>query len=355
MLNQLLADGVIRFPLDSHIDVFGVLAIDDHVEVLGTLVGTRCAFVVAAGTHAAIQIEDLPERDVEGTNATADWCGERAFDGDAIFLDGCKGVLRQILIGAVEVAGLIAGVHLEPLNAALAAVGLGHGGVEHLLGGRPDIHAGAVAADEGNDRIVGHHRLAVLEADGRAMGRGGELLVVRHGWLLTDNGGNSELSLGFRGLGFCCKGNGMNASDYVRSMELAQAVAAVAVLFRRQFPDAKANLTPWRDDPQTRAFTDPESVDLSFHLPGWSPKSQCRSFLVQLCLDAQAGSGHSRPQLLGVTIRGLTYESERWRMASLGSWQPTGPHLPREDSVRALQTFVKEVFELFSAGQKTTA
>ena len=51
--------------------------------------------------------------------------------------------------------------------------------------------------------------------------------------------------------------------------------------------------------------------------------------------------------LLGVTIRGLTYESERWRLASVGDWQPTGSHLPQPAVVEALQGFVREVFELF--------
>ena len=53
----------------------------------------------------------------------------------------------------------------------------------------------------------------------------------------------------------------MNASDQVRSVELAQAVASVAVLFRQHFPDARANLTPWRDDPQTRPHAEQESLD----------------------------------------------------------------------------------------------
>ena len=58
-----------------------------------------------------------------------------------------------------------------------------------------------------------------------------------------------------------------------------------------------------------------------------------------------------RPRLLGVTIRGLTYESERWRLASVGDWQPTGSHLPQPAVVEALQGFVRAVFELFASDQ----
>jgi hypothetical protein len=53
--------------------------------------------------------------------------------------------------------------------------------------------------------------------------------------------------------------------------------------------------------------------------------------------------------LLGVTIRGLTYESERWRLASVGDWQPTGSHLPQAVVVDALHTFIRGLFELFAA------
>ncbi|MCP9890756.1 hypothetical protein KBY57_06755 [Cyanobium sp. Aljojuca 7D2] len=145
----------------------------------------------------------------------------------------------------------------------------------------------------------------------------------------------------------------MNAADQVRSLAQAQAIASVAALFRAHFPDARANLTPWRDDPLTRAFAEQDSLDLSFHLPGWSPRSQCRSFLVQLRLQQPTGlaagsTSGERPRLLGVTVRGLTYESERWRLATVGDWQPTGSHLPQAEVAQKLQQFCRELFDLFA-------
>ena len=151
----------------------------------------------------------------------------------------------------------------------------------------------------------------------------------------------------------------MNAADQARNLELAQTIAAVAARFRAHFPDARANLTPWRDDPFTRQFADHESLDLSFHLPGWSPRSQCRSFLVQLRLEESPGpSGPGtvvRPRLLGVLIRGLTYESERWRLATVGDWCPTGSHLPAPDAAARLQQFCRELFDLFDPGRAWVA
>ena len=137
----------------------------------------------------------------------------------------------------------------------------------------------------------------------------------------------------------------MNASDQAQSLDLAQAIASVAALFRGHFPDARPNLSPWRDDPLTREFAQAESLDLSFHFPGWSPRLECRSLLVQLQLESAPAGG--RPRLLGVLIRGLTYESERWRLATMGDWQPSGSHRPHPAVTGALQEFCRELFGLF--------
>lgn len=140
----------------------------------------------------------------------------------------------------------------------------------------------------------------------------------------------------------------MNASEQARSVELAQAIASVVLLFRGTFPDARANLTPWRDDPLTRHFDQRESLDLSFHFPGWSPRLECRSLLVQLQLEPPPRGGQrGRPRLLGVLLRGLTYESERWRLATVGDWQPSGTHLPAAAVVFKLQELCRELFALF--------
>jgi hypothetical protein len=68
--------------------------------------------------------------------------------------------------------------------------------------------------------------------------------------------------------------------------------------------------------------------------------------LLQLRLDAAPASG--RPRLLGVVVRGLTYESERWRLATVGDWQPSGSHLPDPVVVLKLQSFCRDLFDLFN-------
>ena len=140
----------------------------------------------------------------------------------------------------------------------------------------------------------------------------------------------------------------MNAADQAHSPELAQAIAAAVILFRAAFPDARTNLTPWRDDPETRRFDARDNLDFSLHFPGWSPRLECRSLLVQLRLErSPQGGAAGRPRLLGVLIRGLTYEAERWRFTTLGDWQPSGSHLPNPGVVVSLQGLCRELFVLF--------
>src|SRR5262249_40574519 len=68
-------------------------------------------------------------------------------------------------VGAVHCVGLLAGIDLAPGDLAPALVGLGHGGVEDAHRRLPDVGPGAVALDEGDDRVVGHLKLAVSDGD----------------------------------------------------------------------------------------------------------------------------------------------------------------------------------------------
>ena len=91
----------------------------------------------------------------------------------------------------------------------------------------------------------------------------------------------------------------------------------------------RANLSPWRGDPQTRQWTETESLDLSFHFPGWSPRLECRSLLMQLRISTDRGDDQLR--LLGVLMRGMTYDGERWRLA----WLVNGAGRPPPASAAA--------------------
>ena len=145
--------------------------------------------------------------------------------------------------------------------------------------------------------------------------------------------------------------NPVNAAAAVHSVALAQALATSVTLVRRQFPAAQPNLSPWRDDASTRLWDEAATLDLAFDFPGWSPRLQCRSLLLQLRLKPEEGrTDSSCPSLLGVVMRGMTFEGERWRLATVGDWLPAGPHLPQRDQVEQLQLICRELFEVFEKG-----
>ena len=68
---------------------------------------------------------------------------------------------------------------------------------------------------------------------------------------------------------------------------------------------------------------------------------------MQLRISAERGDEQLR--LLGVLMRGMTYDGERWRLATVGEWLPEGPHLPQQQQVKQLQQICRELFELFGA------
>ena len=142
----------------------------------------------------------------------------------------------------------------------------------------------------------------------------------------------------------------MNASSNVSNVEIAKKVASTAVLFRKYFPDASVNFSPW-DNSNDAAKLD--TLDFAFHFPGWSPLIECRAILLQLRIENV--NDNRVPKLLGIIMRGMIIPSERWRVATIGEWEMTGTHLPQKEQKDNLFLVCKELYNLFSttsAGNK---
>lgn len=69
----------------------------------------------------------------------------------------------------------------------------------------------------------------------------------------------------------------MNAAEQATSPEVTGKIAAMINLVKQKFPKAKANLTPWTNDPDTREWVDPSSIDVGFNLPAGHTLMQLRS------------------------------------------------------------------------------
>ena len=135
----------------------------------------------------------------------------------------------------------------------------------------------------------------------------------------------------------------MNASSNVRNFDIANKIASTATLFRRYFPEAKVDFSPWDNSNQNEWV---DTLDFSFHFPGWSPCLECRAILLQLRIDNNDHEGV--PKLLGIVMKGMILPKERWRVATIGKWEMTGSHLPQNVQKDYLFQVCKELYKLFS-------
>jgi len=148
----------------------------------------------------------------------------------------------------------------------------------------------------------------------------------------------------------------VNAAEQAIGLELATKIAAVVTLFKAQFPDARADLKPWVNDPDTREQLDPDSIDIGFHLPGWSRSIQSRSILVQIRFysdptEADSVRGDSAVgsrRAIGLEAAGFTHLGEQWRLSTIKDWQFFGSTEPADEVKEKLKLFCRQIFELFN-------
>lgn len=143
----------------------------------------------------------------------------------------------------------------------------------------------------------------------------------------------------------------MNASEKAKGLETTAKIAAVVNLFKSLFPDAKADLKPWNNDPETRSMIDPNSIDIGFHFPGWNQRFQSRSILVQIRF-------HKDPvdktvKLIGMETYGFNHQGEAWRLSTIDSWDVVGKSLPATDVGNNLKSFSRQVFKMFTSTSKS--
>ncbi|VEP15113.1 conserved hypothetical protein [Hyella patelloides LEGE 07179] len=138
----------------------------------------------------------------------------------------------------------------------------------------------------------------------------------------------------------------MNASERAKGLNITTKIASVVNLFKAQFPDVKADLKPWKNDPDTRELVDPDSIDIGFHFPGWSPRLQCNSILVQIRFYKDPLE--ETEKFIGLETAGFSHVGQAWRFSTVENWQLLGEHQPATQVEDKLKIFSRQVFELFS-------
>jgi hypothetical protein len=140
----------------------------------------------------------------------------------------------------------------------------------------------------------------------------------------------------------------MNASEQALSLEITSKIASIVNLFRQEFPDAHADLRPWANDADTRDLVDPNSIDIGFHFPGWSPRFQSRSILVQIRLLSDQDHDPNATKAIGAELSGFSYAGKQWRLSTVQTWEFAGEKTPNVETQFQLKRFCRKLLEVFN-------
>ncbi len=137
----------------------------------------------------------------------------------------------------------------------------------------------------------------------------------------------------------------MNAAEQATSLETTSKIAAAVNLFKAEFPDAKSDLKPWVNDPDTRDLVDPESIDIGFHFPGFARLLQSRSILLQIRFYTEPQTGERR--VIGAEIAGFDHRGKQWWLSTVDRWSFEGNSYPTPEMGEKLKGFLRDVLSLF--------
>lgn len=138
----------------------------------------------------------------------------------------------------------------------------------------------------------------------------------------------------------------MNAAEQAINFEVATQIATVVNLFKAEFPDVRADLKPWANDPDTRELIDPDSIDIGFHFPGRSRLFQSRSILIQIRFHADLLTHSYRA--IGVEAAGFDHQGKQWQFSTIEDWSFVGANCPLAETGEQFRRFCRQIFELFN-------
>ena len=131
--------------LDAGVEVFNVLAHDDHVDPFA-LVARWHSREFARRSNVGVRLKEFAQRDVGALLTEADRRLERPLQGNAGALDAVTRCLRHAR-GVALLEDLGTGLSLLPVEGHARRCG---GGIEDALRGEGDLGADPVARDEGD-------------------------------------------------------------------------------------------------------------------------------------------------------------------------------------------------------------
>jgi len=138
----------------------------------------------------------------------------------------------------------------------------------------------------------------------------------------------------------------VNAAEMATNLEFASKIATIVNLFKFEFPDARSDLKPWKNDPQTRELVDPDSIDIGFHFPGISKSWRSHSILIQIRFHQDPLNDIHRA--IGVEVAAFNHLGEQWRLSTVESWSFVGKVQPSLEVQEKLKQFCRQILEVFN-------
>ena len=136
----------------------------------------------------------------------------------------------------------------------------------------------------------------------------------------------------------------MNASEKAISLGCVSKIATIVNLFQSKFGDAIPDLTPWLDDPMTRATIDPDSIDMGFHFKQTSHPKSGHTILLQIRLQPEQGKDD---RIVGLEISSHSFCGCLWEFSTVGDWRFSGTTGMSPDYQAQIKSFCQDVLAVF--------
>ena len=138
----------------------------------------------------------------------------------------------------------------------------------------------------------------------------------------------------------------MNASEKAISLGFVSKIATIVNLFQSKFADATPDLTPWLDDPMTRATLDPDSIDLGFHFLRRDQTHSRHTLLLQIRLQPEPGKND---QVVGLELSSHNFCGCLWEFSTAADWQFLGTTGLSPEYQSQIKSFCHDVLEVFNS------
>jgi hypothetical protein len=148
----------------------------------------------------------------------------------------------------------------------------------------------------------------------------------------------------------------MNAAEKAISLGFVSKIATIVNLFQSKFADATPDLTPWLDDPMTRATLDPDSIDLGFHFPRQNSTKSHYTMLLQIRLQPDRGNNDYLSETLRDRVVGLEISSHSlggclWEFSTVGNGQFCGSTGLSPEYQAQIKSFCQDVLSIFNSAE----